>query len=164
MRWTPRGFFFRLNGTQSNRHNADDTWSNLGSLKHWTHAKVDDAFTVYEDATITHESNISGIAIKNAARDVTKKVADWFPAICIFVSRDPAHSVDICSKDLAQTSVVKCVVAKAKEVQDFVKIDCIDSICLNMACNEELEVTSTCASMTETHMNLVHDFIVTAYK
>ena len=55
-------------------------------------------------------------------------IAAQFPDKTVVVSCDPSHCIDLISKDLAGTDVVKRVMREAKEVRDFVKIDRIDSI------------------------------------
>ena len=61
-------------------------------------------------------------------------------------------------------SLVKSVMAEAKEVRDFVKTDHIDSIRLEMARDGELDETWTPIKMCDTRMNLVCDFIKAARK
>ena len=61
-----------------------------------------------------------------------------------------------------KTLVVKSVMAEAKEVRDFVKIDRIDSIRLEGAESGELEQTWTAVNMVDTRMNLSYDFIKAA--
>ena len=104
------------------------TWSDLGSLKHQTEAEIDDAYRICQEATVQYDSDIASIPVDNAARTVAAGIAVRFPDMEIVVSRDPSHCIDLLSKDLAGTDVVKRVMREAKEVRDFVKIDRIDSI------------------------------------
>ena len=70
--------------------------------------------------------------------------------VMVLVTRDPSHCVDLCSKDLAQTDVVRLVMGDAKEVRDFVKNDRIDSIHFEMDMEGELEDTTSAISFSET--------------
>ena len=67
------------------------------------------------------------------------------------------------SEDLSQTKVVKRVMAEAKEVMDFVKIDRIDSICID---SNQISVpgdfTCTAVNMCNTRMNVCYDYVVAA--
>ena len=78
------------------------TFTDLSSKKHQTNAEVDDAFDVCQDAMKTYNTNIASIPVDNAARDVAVQVvsrlAEFMP---VFVSRDPAHCIDLLLKDLA---------------------------------------------------------------
>ena len=78
--------------------------------------------------------------------------SEIFQKMTVLLIRDPSHCVDLLSKDLANTSVVMRVMAEAKEVQDFVKIDCIDSIRLEMNQEGDLENSTSAVSMSDTRM------------
>ena len=97
---------------------------------------------------------IASIDVDNAARLVAAKAAanDAFKGMTILVIRDPSHCVDLLSKDLAGTDVVKRVMADSKEVRDFVKIDRIDSICVEKNELENAEYIPTAISISETRM------------
>ena len=74
-----------------------------------------------------HSCPIASTPVDNAAQGVATKVCKRLCGLA-WLSRDPGNSMDLLSKDVCQTSVVKRVIDEAKEVQDFVKIDQIDSI------------------------------------
>jgi hypothetical protein len=67
---------------------------------------------------VAFNTKIASISVDNAASKVAGHVAkklnaDSDPALPL---RDPAHCIDLLSKDLAKTSVVRSVLAEAKEV------------------------------------------------
>jgi hypothetical protein len=139
-------------------------WTDLGSVKHQTLAEVEDAYELCKKATQDYNAKIASVPVDNAARGVATKVCDKLGHGAL-PSRDPAHCADLCSKDLAQTNVVKSVMAEAKEVRDFVKIDRIDSIRVESnAVKDADEYITTAVNMCETRMNLCHDFILAARK
>lgn len=141
------------------------TFTDLGSVKHQTQAEVDDAIKVCEDAVQVHKSPIASIAVDNAAKAVAAKVADHLqPTMRTVVLRDPSHCVDLCSKDLASTSVVKKVMEEANEVHKFVRTDRIDSMRLEAAEEGVLEDSYAGQTMSETRMNGAHLFICGALK
>ena len=113
-------------------------WTDLGSVKHQTTAEVDDAFKVCTDAMEEFCCDTASIPVDNAARGVATEVCKRLGGITV-LSRDPSHSLDLLSKDLVGTHVVKSVMNEAKEVRDFVKIDRIDSIRLEAAESGELD-------------------------
>ena len=128
------------------------TWSDLGSDKHVTEAEVADAYRVCTEAIKTYSADLSSIAVDNAARLVAAQVADKFPGNSVTVSRDPAHCVDLLSKDLAKTKAVTRVIDDAKEIRDFVKTDRIDSMRLESHDEGDLEETCALATMVDTRM------------
>ena len=97
---------------------------------------------------------IASLDVDNAARAIAAKAAkdNEFKGMTILVICDPSHCVDLLSKDLADTEVVKRVMAEAKEVRDFVKIDRIDSIRVERNEEEDVEYVTTAISMSETRM------------
>ena len=135
-------------------------WTDLGSVKHQTKAEVDDAFKVCTDAMEEFDCGTASIPVDNAARGVAAEVCARLGG-STFLSRDPSHSLDLLSKDLVGTHVVKTVMKEAKEVRDFVKIDRIDSIRLEAAESGELEETWTAVNICDTciRINLAHGFI-----
>ena len=82
----------------------------------------------------------------------------------VLPSRDPSHSTDLLSKDLAKTDVVSEVVADAKLVTEFCKIDRIDSIKMEMMIDCDVEISTKAVAMCNTRMNLVHDYVLAASK
>ena len=122
---------------------------------------MQDALDICMKAMEEFACGIASIPVDNAARGVAAELCKRLGGMT-FVSRDPAHSLDLLSKDLVKTLVVKSVMAEAKEVRDFVKIDRIDSIRLEAAESGELEQTWTAVNMVDTRMNLSYDFIKAA--
>ena len=130
------------------------TWSDLGSVKHQTQAEVDDCVRTCKAAMKEYKVPIASIDVDNAARLVAAKAAanDAFKGMTILVIRDPSHCVDLLSKDLAGTDVVRRVMAESKEVRDFVKIDRIDSIRVEKNETENAEYIPTAISISKTRM------------
>lgn len=139
------------------------TYTDLGSKKHVTSAEVDDAVKICEEAKKTFNAKIASIPVDNAAKHVASLVCAKLDDCCL-VLRDPAHCVDLLSKDMAKTNVVKSVLADAKEVYDLVINDRIDSI--RREALDDFLIDEECVSKNtvDTRMNLVHDHIVTACK
>ena len=50
----------------------------------------------------------------------------------IVVTRGPTHSVDLCSNGISETSVVKAIIAEAKEIHSMVRNDRINSMRLEV--------------------------------
>ena len=141
--------------------------SDLGSLKHQTDAEVKDAFRICKGAVDKYKTPLASIDVDNAARPMASRVASRFKTQCgqvVLVLRDPSHCVDLCSKDLALTNVVKHVLADCKVVRDFVKIDRIDSIRLEDVRDGCLEYDAKAVDMVSTRMNLVHDYLLQTRK
>ena len=141
------------------------TYTDLGSEKHTTQAEVNDAIKICDDAMAVHKTKIASISVDNAARAVAGKVATHYKDdMYIIVSRDPSHCIDLLSKDLASTNLMKKLLDEADEVHKFVRIDRVDSIRRETA--EEGDLNESYAGMTkcDTRMNLSHDFILGALK
>jgi hypothetical protein len=75
---------------------------------------------------------------------------------------DPSHCVDLLSKDLAATKVIKGLLEEANEVHKFIRIDRIDSIRLETAEEGDLDESYAGLTMCDTRMNLSHDFFIGA--
>jgi hypothetical protein len=96
-------------------------WSDLGSNIHVTDAEMDDAYNVCNQIKLALNKKINSISVDNAASKVANCVAkklnpdgDATLPLC-----NPAYCIDLLSKDLAKSSVVRTVLAEAKEVFDF---------------------------------------------
>ncbi len=105
-------------------------WTDLGSDVHVTAAEVDDAYDVCNKMKVAFNTKIASISVDNAASKVAERVAqklnaDGDPTLPL---RNPAHCIDLLSKDLAKSSDVCSVLAEAKEVFDLCQINQIDSI------------------------------------
>jgi hypothetical protein len=82
---------------------------------------VDDAYNVCNQIKLAFNTKIASISVDNAASKVANRVAKKLNADgdATLPLRDPAHCIDLLSKDLAKSSVVGTVLAEAKEVFDF---------------------------------------------
>mmetsp|Transcript_14219 Transcript_14219/g.30950 ORF Transcript_14219/g.30950 Transcript_14219/m.30950 type:complete len:269 (+) Transcript_14219:140-946(+) len=139
-------------------------WTDLGSTKHQTAAEITDAHQICTEAEATYGAKVASIPFDNAERGVANAVCSLLGG-SVSTSRDPAHCVDLLSKDLASTPVVQSVMAEAKEVRDFVKTDRIDSIRVesNQASHDS-EFVPTAVKMSDTRMNLWYDYIKASRK
>ena len=132
--------------------------SSLGTLVHVTEAEVADALRVCERAKKMYKSTIASIPVDNAARHVAARVCEELEESAL-VSRDPSHTVDLMSKDMATLPFVKRLMAEVKEVYDFVKIDRIDSMRARANVRHELdEYCAVADNRVETRMNSLHDY------
>lgn len=112
-----------------------------------------------------YECALASISVDNAAHLVAKEVCRKLRQHHIVLpSRDPSHSTDLLSKDLAKTDVVSGVLADAKLVTDFCKTDRIDGIKDEMMADYDVEISTKAVSMSDTRMNLVHDYVEAALK
>ena len=139
------------------------TWTDLGSEKHVTRAEVEDALKVCKEAEDTYGCAIASIPTDNAAKLVAQEVTHHLSGT-VLPSRDPSHCLDLLSKDLANTDVVRHVMEDADLVTDFCKTDRIDSIKQEMMTKGELEFSVKVVTMSKTRMNLVNDYLVNANK
>ena len=141
-------------------------WSNLGSDIHVTEKEVQDAKAVCDSARSTYNCSIASLPVDNAALNVATKVAALLQleGEKTIVSRDPAHCVDLLSKDLAKTAVVSGVLKEAKEVYSFCKKDRIDSIRIESMKELLIDVEVCAKHYSETRMNFVHEHVRSAAK
>ena len=95
------------------------TYSSQGSNVHNSSPRVLDALRVCEDAKALLNSKIVSIPVDNAAVSVATQVSAGFEENAI-LSRDPAHCVNLLSKDLAKTKVVSKILQETKEVYNLV--------------------------------------------
>ena len=103
-------------------------------------------------------TKIASISVDNAASKVAGHVAkklnaDGDPALAL---RDPAHCIDLLSKDLAQTSVVRSVLAEAKELFELCRTNQIDNIRKEAVGAGNIPDSVVAQNVVETRMNLVH--------
>jgi hypothetical protein len=142
------------------------TYTDLGSEKHQTKAEIKDAVRICEDIVGTYSTKIVSINVDNAARGVATEAAKRLKPEHghPLTLRDPSHCVDLLSKDLAQTSVVKKVVDEAKEIHTLVRTDRIDSMRVEAQEDGELEESYVGMTLCETRMNLVDGYIQGAIK
>ena len=71
---------------------------------------MQDALKICKDAMQKYSVPIASIPVDNAARHVAAEVTEILMkdhGIVVVVSRDPAHCVDLLSKDLMQTMAMK---------------------------------------------------------
>eukprot|EP00957_Ditylum_brightwellii_P140051 10671440-Ditylum_brightwellii.AAC.1 len=113
-------------------------------------------------------ADTSSITVDNAAKQVATKVCKMLEKeylhLKIVVSCDSSHCVDLVIKGLAQMNVMQRAIIDCKRIQDLMKIDRIDSIYHETAACEELIFHSTAFNIVDTHMNLLHDVVVSARK
>jgi hypothetical protein len=133
-------------------------WSDLGSDVHVTEAEVADAYNVCNQIKSAFSTKIASISVDNAASKVAQRVAkklnaDGDPALPL---RDPAHCIDLLSKDLAKTSVVRSVLAEAKEVFELCRTNRIDNIRKESIGAGEIPDTIAAQNVVETRMNLTY--------
>ena len=128
-----------------------------------TRAEVEDALEVCNEAMERYDCKIASIPTDNAAKPVASKVSSELTGTAL-PSRDPSHSTDLLSKDLAEKGFVCNVLEDADAVTDFCKTDRIDSIKDEMVANGEVGYSMKAVSMSKTRMNLVHDYVDAAQK
>lgn len=136
-------------------------FADLGSLKHQTEAEVKDAIRVCNSAMASFKCNIAAIDVDNAARGMAGKVTEHYKQnlrLPMLVVRDASHTVDLLSKDLANTNVVKTVVNEMKEIHDLVRTDRINSMRLEQAEVGDLKESHSGKTFTLTRMNLLADY------
>ena len=131
------------------------TLSDLGSSKHVVDAEVDQAQRICQDAMDKYKSPLASIQVDNAARGVARKTAERFPNLAILVGRDPSHTADLGSKNLAELQFVKDVLAEVKEISGFLT-DRISSIRDEAYAAGRLDHSKAFASHSDTRMNDVH--------
>jgi hypothetical protein len=95
--------------------------SDFGSNVHVTDAEVDDAYHVCIQIKLVFNTKIASISVNNAASKVANRVAKkmYTDGNATLPLPNPAHCIDLLSKDLAKSSVVCTVLAEAKKVFDF---------------------------------------------
>ena len=133
-------------------------WSDLGSNVHVTDAEVDDAYFICNQIKSAFETKIASISVDNAAGKVAESVAkklqaDGDPALPL---RDPAHCIDLLSKDLANTSFVRSVLGEAKEVFDLCRTNRIDNIRKESIEAGDIPNSVVAQNVVETRMNLTY--------
>ncbi len=104
--------------------------SDLGSNVHVTDAEVDDAYNARNQIKLAFNTKIASISVDNAASKVANRVAKKLntDGDATLPLRDPAHCIDLLSKDLVRSSVVGTVLAEAKEVFDFCRTNQIGNL------------------------------------
>jgi hypothetical protein len=106
-------------------------WSDLGSNIHVTDAKVDDTYNICNQIKSAFNTKDARISVDNAASKEAERVAktlntDGDPALPLC---NPAHSIDLLSKDLAKTSVVRSVLTERIKEFELCQTNQIDNIC-----------------------------------
>jgi hypothetical protein len=133
-------------------------WSDLGSNVHITDAKVDDAYSICTQVKSAFDTKIASISVDNAACKVAESVAkklqaDGNPALPL---RDPAHCIDLLSKDLTNTSVVCSVLGEVKEVFELCRTNRIDNIHKEAIEAGYIPNSVVAQNVVETCMNLTY--------
>jgi len=130
-----------------------ETWSDLGSNKHVVVAEVDDAERICQDAMDNYTSKLASIQVDNAARGVARQTAERFPDLTILVTRDPSHTEDLPSKDLAGVSFVRDVVDEVKEIYAFMTRDRMNSMRKEAVLEGRLQHSHAFSHHSETRMS-----------
>ncbi len=133
-------------------------WTNLGSDVHVTAAEVDDAYDVCNQIKVAFNTKIANISVDNAASKVAERVAqklnsDSDPTLPL---RNPAHCIDLLSKNLAKSSVARSVLAEVKEVFDLCRTNQIDSIRKEAIDAGDIPASIVAQNVCETCMNLTY--------
>ena len=105
--------------------------------------------------------NIASLAVDNAAAGTGKLICDKLPEKP-HRARDAAHTIDLFSKDAAETTVVKSVLEISKAIFKFVRTDRIDGIRLEWIASGLLQEIHVILDYSETRMNNVNDHIKSA--
>ncbi len=133
-------------------------WTNLGSDVHVTAAEVDDVYDVCNQIKVAFNTKIASISVDNAASKVAERVAqklnaDGDPTLPL---RDPAHCIDLLTKNLAKSRVVCSVLAEAKAVFDLCRTNHIDSIRKEAIDAGDIPASIVSQNVCETCMNLTY--------
>jgi hypothetical protein len=119
---------------------------------------VDDAYNVCNQIKLAFNTKIARISVDNTASKVANCVAkkltpngDATLPLC-----NPAHCIDLLSKDLAKSSVVCTVLAEAKEVFDFFRTNRIDNIRKDAIDAGNIPPSIVAPNVCETCMNLTY--------
>jgi len=80
------------------------------------------------------------------------------------VSLDPCHCLDLGSKDMAGTNIVKSILMESAEVYHFCIRSRMDGIHRESIAFNELEDSGTVKNVVETRMNLIHIHLTDARK
>ncbi len=139
-------------------------WTNLGSDVHITAAEVDDAYDVCNQIKVAFNTKTASISVDNTASKVAERVAqklnaDGDPTLPL---HNPAHCIDLLSKDRAKSSVVRSVLAEAKEVFDLYWTNQIDSICKEAIDAGDIPASIVAQNVCETCMNLTYNHLKSA--
>ncbi len=133
-------------------------WIDLGSNVHVTDAEVDDAYNVCNQIKLAFNTKIASISVDNAASKVANHVAKKLNAdgYATLPLCNPAHCIDLLFKDLAKPSVVRTVLAEAKEVFDFCRTNQIDKICKEAIDAGDIPASIVAQNVCETCMKLTY--------
>ncbi len=133
-------------------------WTGLGSDVHITTAEVDDTYDVCSHIKVALNTKIASISVDNAASKVAECVAqkmnaDSDPTLPLC---NPAHCIDLLSKDLAMSSVVRSVLAEAKEAFDLCRTNQIDSIHKEAIDADDILASIVAQNVCETCMDFTY--------
>ncbi len=133
-------------------------WTDLGSDVCITAAEVDDAYDVCNQIKVVFNTKIASISMDNAASKVAERVAqkvnaDGDPTLPL---HNPANCIDLLSKDLSKSSVVRSVLSEANEVFDLFLTNQIDSIHKETIDASNIPASIVAQNVCETCMNLTY--------
>jgi hypothetical protein len=133
-------------------------WTDLGSDVHATDAEVDNAYDVCNQIKVAFNTKIASISVDNAASKVAERVSRKLNADgdSTLPLRDPAHCINLFSKDLAKSSVVCSVLEEAKEVFDLCRNNQIDSIPKEAIDAGDTPASIVAQNVCKTCMNLTY--------
>jgi hypothetical protein len=101
--------------------------------------------------------------VDNAASHIAQLVCQALPETSVKVN-DPAHTIDLCSKDAATLAFVKRVLGISGEIFKFCRTDRIDGMRLDLLQSEILDEENVVLNYSETRMNNVHEHVQSAIK
>jgi hypothetical protein len=124
----------------------------------FTSPLLDDAYDNCNQIKVAFNTKIASISVDNAVSKVAERVAQKLNADgdLTLPLRDPAHCIDLLSKDLAKSSVVCSVLAEVKDVFDLCWTNQIDSIRKEMVDAGDIPASIVAQNVCETCMNLTY--------
>ena len=143
-------------------------YTDLGSFGHVTQSAVMDAYKICMKIKQTFKyAKIVCIPLNYAARSMATALCQMLRQRGLdnlLVSRDPCHCLDLTSKDMAGTDIVKSIFMESVEVYHFCIMSRMDGIRRESIAFNELEDSGTVKNAVENCMNLIHIHLTSARK
>jgi hypothetical protein len=119
---------------------------------------VGDAYNTCNQIKSAFNTKIARISVDNAASKEAEHVAKTLNADgdSALHLRNPAYCIDLLSKDLAKSSVVRSVLTDAKEVFELCQTNQIDDIHKDLIDAGDIPASIVPQNVCETHMNLTY--------
>jgi hypothetical protein len=138
--------------------------SQLGDSVHVTDAEANDGVEKLEGMVTKYRSPVASVAVDNAAITAVKLMVQKYgtrnpDAPPAMVTRDPAHCIDLLSKDSAKTEAFKPLLQGCKLVIEFVNDDRINAIIQDIITKKGLDHIPKVSSFPETRFYLAGDTI-----